>query len=310
MISLPFDPLAAPAAPFARLRAERATAAPFTALGPPPLAGLRHGDILYDADAPGDVYVVREGPGGPACAIPICDEAGDAEVPRSVSALVEDPGGFYRDLPRSAGLARVAVDPRAHARLLGVAAGGRAVHPSRDVWWDSCAGQYFLRSPTCSDILGGSLAAPLSPRTPDSYLDGSEGADADPLIEAARLHLRRLYEVQAHQILLGLSPGDTVFASDGDGLANVAGIAGLRFDVGPAAASPLTTSEAFVEARRRADDPSRVAEVVAAGAQGVAVYRPRAVAERGPFGKVLLWATDGPRPRVLRFFDREFGRPA
>lgn len=253
---------------------EEGPGAPYDALPP----GLRHGDICCRGDS-GSFVVVGDG----RLARPIEDDAGYGVVPLEVSREIEDPVDFYADaLAEFHGPGRIMMCPAAHQGLLRAAAGGRAVDPTRAVWWhapDSC---YKLLSPESPDIPGGTLVADLCPATPAAYLAAGARLDTDPTMERERRANQKAHGVRAHAYFLGLSPG--TWLSGG----------------APGRGQPYPeTLVRFKAAIPDAGDPGRAA-AVRAEIRGLPAYlKPRVVAQTGPFGGVAVWATDGDYPLVI-----------
>lgn len=275
---------------YLRSATDTATFRPY-ASGPEPPApelyrDLRHGDILYDAgryrDRSVGSFVVIEvatgdsATGGNAAGDsvkmvqPIDDENVLGIVRQSVSRRIEDPARFYAEIPAGTSLEAIELDVAAHRRFVETAAGGRPVHDSRVVRWYRDGGSATIRSPFSPDIPSGVIVVDLDASTPAEYLSGADVLLVDPTMATQRARNRATYEQRAFEYLRGLQPGTAIRVQSLPGQKNWHGSEGfIEFVDG---------AEAVVRTRRQRD---------------VVTYTPRQVSDKGPYGGVYVWASDG-----------------
>ena len=269
-----------------RRKGEKAKAWPQDELS---LTEIKHGDIIYDPDGyrGTETKVVRNVHPGQSITLGTCDGSGYCEIPQEVSRHIEDPVDFYSEIIDDKlyqGVSRVILDPVGNQILLQSLTGGRPVHFSRTVCWESMEEAVLIHTPPSPDCPRGDYAV-LDDKTPDEYLGDAEELPSDPLVARERdaISLRHtLIEDSIWKCLRNdhLSVRDLPTSVDG----GCSG-ASLKF-------------KGFTK-----DEDHVVTEVLCEEHNGTPVVftLQRCPLEHGPYAKLDLWTADNPVGHPRKF---------
>ena len=243
---------------------------------------IKHGDIIYDTDGyrGTSTDVVCNTDAKKSVTINTGDDAGYCEIPKEVSAHIEDPADFYSEVFSESlyqGVTRIILDSSRNQSLLQELA-GRPVHSSREVWWDSDEYMYFIQTPPSPDCPQGTCAA-LNKDTPIEYLGDSTEIQNDPLVAKQREKISLSHSRIEDSVAKSLSKNG--FLSIGDLPTKVdGGCFGCSFD--------------FKEFKKDADQV--VTEVGCEKYDGTSIVftLQKCPLEHGPYAQVHLWTADNP----------------
>ena len=176
-------------------------------------------DIRREGALPGDLFYDPNGyrgtttwaVAGALTAYDCCDGAGYAEISVEVSQLLDDPVTFYSEVTDETlyqGVTRIMMHTEAHQAVLQKQTGGRPIHASRSVCWETCNMCYTIETPTSPDCPNGGDYV-LDADTPQEYLDNNTHLEHDPVTATAR-HLIALEHQNAVAIITAMVVNPTV----------------------------------------------------------------------------------------------------